>query len=387
MRVLITGGGLAGMTLGYWLQRYGSEPVIIEQADELRRDGYAIDFFGAGYDTAARMGLIASLKEQAIPLEAISYVNRAGRPIASINGALLARITGDKYLGLMHATLEETLFAALAGRVEVRFGRALTAVSASDERVEVTLSDGATEAIDLLIGADGLHSRTRELVFGPEEQFRRFLGYMVACYPLADRYGIGRAWKMYQTPGRMVGAYPSRRAGEIVTLFMYHAAEPERVAAGERLARLRELFAGVEWITPRLLADAEETQRFFLDAVSQVSMPVWSRGRVCLVGDACACPTLISGQGASLAMGGAYLLARALGESGSWREAFQRYEQWMRPPVERAQRHARSLAASFAPATRAGVLAARVLLPIVMRDAFAGLLRREFSAESFLPPA
>ncbi len=384
MRVLICGGGIAGLTLAYWLQQYAIPCVVLEQATNLRRDGYAIDFFGTGYDVAQRMGLIARLEAQQVPLDVIAYVNRAGKPVATLERTLLQRITQGKYLALMHQTLTETLYDALGGRVEVRFGRSLASIQPGPDAVDVTFTDGKRASFDVLIGADGVHSRTRELVFGPEARFCRFLGYMVASYPLADHYGIGRSWQMYTTPGRLVGAYVSRQEGEIITFFLYHQAQPDRLAPAQRLPRLRQVFADMGWMTPCLLADVSASERIFLDAVSQIRMPAWSAGRVALVGDACGCPTLVSGQGASLAMGGAYLLAEALHETTTYQDAFRRYEQRMRPHVQTQQQHARGLAKSFAPTSHIGVLAQRVLLKVVLRDTFTSLLRRQFGAESLL---
>src|SRR6266536_2210366 len=123
MRVLISGGGIAGLTLAYWLHQYDIPSVVIEQANDIRRDGYAIDFLGTGYDVAERMSLIDRLAARQIPYEALVYVNKADKPIARLDAALLRTITDGKYMGLMHSTLEEVLYEALAGKNEVRFGR------------------------------------------------------------------------------------------------------------------------------------------------------------------------------------------------------------------------------------------------------------------------
>ncbi len=172
MRVFISGGGIAGLTLAYWLHQYDIPSVVIEQARDLRRDGYAIDFLGIGYDVAERMGLMKRLASQQIPFETLAYVNKTGKHIAKLDGALLRSITDGKYMGLMHSTLEEVLYEALAGQVEVRFGRSLVAIQPGPLAVVVTFNDGTSESYDLLIGADGVHSNARALVFGPEDQFR-----------------------------------------------------------------------------------------------------------------------------------------------------------------------------------------------------------------------
>jgi 2-polyprenyl-6-methoxyphenol hydroxylase-like FAD-dependent oxidoreductase len=387
MRVLISGGGIAGLTLAYWLHQYNITPVVIERANEIRRDGHAIDFFGTGYDVACRMGLIDRLAARQLPFEGFVYVNKDGKPIARMDAALIRAFSDGKYMGLMHTTLGEVLYEALEGSVEVRFGRWLVAVEPGPDAVEVTFNDGTSESFDLLIGADGVHSATRALVFGPEEQFSRYLGYTIACYPLVDRYGIGQTVQMYSEPGRMVTVYCTPQANDLLLFFMYQAARKEHVPREQRLARLREVFAGMGWLTEQFLADVSPSQNVFMDAVIQIQMPTWHQGRVALVGDACDCPTLLSGQGASVAMGGAYLLARALHESADYQQAFRRYEQQMFAPALAEQKSGRSFAKSFLPATPLGLFVQQTMLKVLLRPMFRGLLRRMlFGAQSFLPP-
>lgn len=382
MRVLISGGGIAGLTLAYFLHQHGLTPVVIERASGPRQEGYAIDFFGLGYEIAERMNLIDRLADQQIPFDVLAYVNAQGKLLAKLDMALVQKITNGKYLGLMHGTLEEALYEALAGAVEVRFGCELLRVVQGRGTVEVTFNDGTSEAFDLLIGADGVHSATRALVFGPEDPFRRYLGYTIAGYPLVDRYSIGRAWKMYLEPGRLAAALCTTKADEILTFFLYRSASPEHLPREQRLSRLREVFAGMGWLTQQLLSDVNPSANVFMDAVIQIQMPSWHQGRVVLVGDACGCPTLLSGHGASLAMAGAYLLAEALHEAAIYQEAFQRYEQQLRPYVQAQQKQARGFARFFLPGTPLGLFAQKTLAKVLFREAFRSVLRREFSAPS-----
>jgi 2-polyprenyl-6-methoxyphenol hydroxylase-like FAD-dependent oxidoreductase len=385
MRVLISGGGIAGLTLAYWLHQYNIPSVVIEQAKAIRREGYAIDFFGTGYDVASRMGLIDRLEDQQVPFEALVYVNKDGKQIAKLDSALIRKVTDGKYMGLMHATLEEVLYEALEGAVKIRFGRWITAIEAGPDAVEVMFNDGTTESFDLLIGADGVHSATRALVFGPEGQFSRYLGYTIACYPVADRYGIGHTFQMYNEPGRMAAAYCTPQGDDLLLFFMYQSSQPEHVPREQRLAHLREIFAGMGWLTQRFLSDVSPSESVFMDAVIQIQMPTWHRGRVALVGDACDCPTLLSGQGASLAMGGAYLLAKALHDPADYQEAFRRYEQQMSAYVLEQQKSGRSFAKSFLPGSPLGLFVQQTIMKVLFREAFGGLLRRQFVAPSILP--
>ncbi|MDQ2902165.1 MAG: FAD-dependent monooxygenase [Chloroflexota bacterium] len=386
MRVLISGGGIAGLTLAYWLQRSAISSVVIEQANAIRRDGYAIDFFGTGYDVASRMGLIGQLRSRQIPFEALVYVNKDSKTIARLDMALIRKITEGKYMGLMHETLEEVLYEALEETVDVRFGRWITAIESGPDAVVVTFNDGTTETFDLLIGADGVHSRTRALLFGPEEQFSRYLGYTIACYPLADRYGIGKTFQMYNEPGRMAAAYCTPQADDLLLLFfMYQSSKPEHMPREQRLSHLRKVFAGMGWLTEKFLSDVDPSVNVFMDAVIQIQMPTWHQGRVALVGDACDCPTLLSGQGASLAMGGAYLLAKALHDTTDYQEAFRRYEQQMSAYVLDQQKSGRSFAKSFLPGSPLGLFVQQAMMKVLLREAFGGLLRRQLFAPSILP--
>lgn len=385
MRVLISGGGIAGLTLAYWLHQYHIPAVVIEQAKGVRRDGYAIDFFGTGYDVAERMSLIDQLRSRQIPFEALVYVHKDSKTIARLDMALIRKLTEGKYMGLMHETLEEVLSEALEGGVEVRFGRWIERLEQRTDAVEVTFNDGATETFDLLIGADGVHSKTRALVFGPEEQFSRYLGYTIACYPLADRYGIGKTFQMYNEPGRMAAAYCTPQADNLLLFFMYQSPKPEHVPREQRLAHLRKVFANMGWLTEQFLSDVDPEVSVFMDAVIQIQMSTWHQGRVALVGDACDCPTLLSGQGASLAMGGAYLLAKALHDIADYQEAFRSYEQQMSAYVLEQQKSGRSFAKSFLPGSPLGLFVQQAMMKVLLREAFSGLLRRQFFAPSILP--
>ncbi|MEP7289534.1 MAG: FAD-dependent monooxygenase [Chloroflexota bacterium] len=384
MKILISGGGIAGLTLAYWLHNYGFTPVVIEQADGIRHDGYGIDFFGTGYDVASRMGLIEQLHNQAIPIQFVSYVDSKGKNIAKLDIALMEKVMKGNYIALMHWTLEESLYETIKNDVEIRFGCSLKAVQQNNDAVIATFDDGVTESFDLLIGADGIHSNTRQLVFGPESQFGRYMGYYVACYPLPDRYGIGQTWRNYTEPKRQVGVYCSNNEGQIITLFMYAANDNGPIPPEQRLSCLRQTFDGMGWITPQLLNDVNDSTKIYMDTVTQIHMPSWHQGRVGLVGDASSCLTLISGQGASMAMGGAYLLAQALRDNLHYEDGFCQFEKRMRPEIETRQKNARDFAKAFVPGSNVELIVQKLVMKLILRDLFIGVLRKQFGSESIL---
>lgn len=385
MRVLISGGGVAGLTLAYWLRRRGVEPVVVERAQHGRLGGYGIDFFGTGYDVATRMGIIDQLTPHQLPVDSVDFVDESGRATARLTDALLDRIVRGPHLGLMHTTLEGALLDAVRNDVEIRYGQTICAVRQSRAAVEVDFAGGGTERFDLLVGADGIHSVTRGLVFGPEAGFARYLGCHLASFPVPDRYDLGRVRAHYTEPGRQTVVYPTGQPGELITLFLFRAPHSGSFPRGIRRDLLRSTFDSMGWITPSLLADAPAGESIFMDTMTQIVMSTWHRGRVALIGDACGCMTMVSAQGVSMAMAGAYILAEALSANSDHASAFHRYQQRMRGEVIRRQRNALFFARSLVPRTSTGLIAQNFVSRLVMRNAFAPALRRQFGTGTILP--
>lgn len=358
MKVLISGAGIAGPTLAYWLKHFGAEPTLIESAPRFRTGGYLVDFWGLGYDVAERMGLVPELQAKGYRFREVRFVNEAGRKEGGFPLAAWARITKDRYTSIPRGLLSEMIFRKIENRVETIFGDTIRSLEPSDSEVQVTFSKGSPRFFDLVIGADGLHSRVRELAFGPQARFEKYLGYKVAAFE-AKGYPVREenVFVMYSRVGFQLSRCAMK---EDKTLFLFIYADPGNPEAPQGIDAhkkiLRERFAHRGWECDAVLDAMDRADELYFDRVSQIWMPEWSKGRVALVGDAAACVSLLAGQGTALAMGAAYTLAGELHRSGGdYRKAFARFQEIFGPFVARKQKAAERFAGSFVPGSRFGL--------------------------------
>jgi 2-polyprenyl-6-methoxyphenol hydroxylase-like FAD-dependent oxidoreductase len=375
MRVVICGAGIAGLSLAWWLDRDGWDVLVIERAPGLRDEGYMIDFLGSGYDVAELMGLTPRLVGIHYPVPKIAYVDQNGRRVAGLDYELFHRRQSGRLLNFMRGDLERVLFEELPGSVEVRFGLTIDEVEPEEGQVEVLLSDGERERADLLVGADGIHSRVRKLVFGEEHQFLRPLGLHTAAYVFEDkdlRRDLAGDFRMLSVPGRQVGLYPIRE--EKVASFFVHRTRAKELPSSY-CEELERVYGDLGWLVPNALRHCGDNLGVYYDQVSQIEMPRWSRGRVTLVGDACQAVSLLAGQGASMAMGGAYLLARELSDNGPVRKCLAAYEARLKPTIEQKQAAGRRTADWFVPPSRRRIAARNSALRLAGLPGLSWLLR------------
>ncbi len=334
--ILISGASVAGPALAYWLNRFGFQTTIVEKAPALREGGYAIDIRGAAQKVAARMGILQNLQQAHTQMQGMLYVDSANRVQAHITPEMMAG-GGDPDIEFIRGDLTRLLYPLTREHTEYIWGDSITSISEQEQGVYVTFERSQPRTFDLVIGADGVHSNVRSLVFGDEAQFIQYLGYHVAIFTTANHMNLQYEERIYRMPGKIAGMYSARHNSEAKAMFYFTS--PQRYQANKLTVEqqkqiVADAYAGEGWEIPRLLESMRQATDFYFDSLDLVRMDSWSRGRVALLGDAGYCASPLSGQGTSLALVGAYVLAGELkAAAGDYQTAFAHYEQEMREYV------------------------------------------------------
>jgi 2-polyprenyl-6-methoxyphenol hydroxylase-like FAD-dependent oxidoreductase len=340
-RILISGAGIGGLALAYWLRRHGFLPTVVERASGSRGGGYKIDLRGAAVDVAERMGIVDAVRRHGIEMLSASWVDATGKRMATLRSDFL-ETRGDKSIEIMRGDLNRILHEAPGADVEYLFNDSIAQIAEVDGELDVSFGRAAPRRFDLVVGADGVHSNVRSLTFGDEAGFVDDLGgYYVATFTVPNRLNLDRWDLFYMVPGKTMNVASVRQDADARAVFLF-ASPPlnyDRRDAAQQKKIVADLFAGLAWEIPWMLGEMRDAPDFFLDNVNQVRMDRWSSGRAVLIGDAGYAPCLASGQGTSLAIVGAYVLAGELkAAAGDHRVAFPRYEQQMREYVEQNQK-------------------------------------------------
>ncbi|NEB02158.1 FAD-dependent monooxygenase [Streptomyces sp. SID13726] len=327
--VLISGASIAGPALAFWLNRHGYAVTVVEKAHAPRSGGYPIDVRGTALEVVRRMGILPRLRDARVDLRRFTFLDGDGGTVASVEprGAEGPDVEG-RDVEVPRGELTDALYSVVRDDVEFLFDDSVDTLDRSGHGVDVTFRGGGSRTFDMVFGADGLHSRTRELVFGPEERFHRYLGYCFAGFTMRNTLGLSREIAMWNVPGRAAALYAVGDGDEVHAFLNFARPEPSFGAFRDPEAQrdlVAGVFAGAGWEVPGMIAAMYEADDLFVDVVSQIRMPRWSDDRVALVGDAAYAPSFLTGQGSSLALVGAYMLACSLAGRDA-AEGFAAYE-------------------------------------------------------------
>lgn len=358
MKVLISGASIAGPVLAYWLSRHGFDVTVVERSPALRKTGgHAVDLFRTAMEISERMGVLPDIEAHATGTTRM-FIHRPGssRP-ARLDYVKLIGAMSDRHVEIMRDDLSEIYYRAGRDDVEYLFGDTITSISADGD---VTFGHNPPRRFDVVVGADGLHSGVRRLTFG-DNISENFLGGYLSVVSVPKNLARDGEMTGYLKPGHMAGIYTADHLDDARAVYIFRPSQPLDYDYRDEDRQRAQLRAAFEHTAPevdRWLAEIPRTPTFYFDAITQLQMRTWSRGRVTLVGDAGYCPGPAVGGSTSLAVYGAYVLAAEMVRAGDdHAAAFAAYERTMLPRVVSSRKLARVNAKTVVPMTGRGIRA------------------------------
>jgi 2-polyprenyl-6-methoxyphenol hydroxylase-like FAD-dependent oxidoreductase len=339
--VLVSGASVAGVTAAYWLAHHGHSVTVVERYPGLRPGGQAIDVRGPALTVLERMMLRAAADHRRTRIRGSSVVDRDGNELSrDTESTPTGGIIDNPDIELLRDDLVELLYDASKLTAEYLFDDSIESLEDDGSAVAVTFEREPARSFDLVIGADGLHSNVRQLVFGPEDQFIDRLGTHAAIFTVPNFLDLDYWQTWHYGDNTMAGVYSARNNTEARAMvgFMETDLRIDYRDTEAQFAELERRMADDGWVRPQLLEYMRTAPDFYFDEMSQIKMDRWSKGRVALVGDAGYCCSPLSGQGTSVALLGAYILAGELAAAGDdYEKGFTSYQAEFQDYVKRNQ--------------------------------------------------
>ena len=294
-KVLISGAGIAGTTLAYWLRRHGFAPTVVERAPAPRAGGHAVDIRGTALGVVDRMGLLGRVRELSTDMRGMSFVNGAGKTLVKVTEhTLTGGLTDSDDVEILRDDLTNTLASVAQEGVEYVYGDRITGITQDADGARVTFAHGEARDFDLVVGADGQHSAVRSLIFGAEKQFSHYLDTYLAVFTIPNFLGLDHWQTFHMTPGKMAGVYSARGNTEARAMLGFQSPELDfdRHDVEQQRKLIADLFTDQGWEVPRLLREMASSELYF-DSMTQIRMDRFTEGRVALIGDAGYGPCLL----------------------------------------------------------------------------------------------
>ncbi len=379
--VLISGAGIGGPALAFWLRRHGFAPTVVEVAPAPRPGGHAVDLRGAGREVVSRMGLLDAVRAERVDERGFAYVDGRGRWSARMPASLFEGEGMVAEIEIMRGNLTRILYEATCDGTEYLFSSRITGLAEDGDGVKVTFADGGVRRFDLVVGADGLHSGVRRLAFGPSEQFVRHLGGYMAYFTVPDPGTLDHWFLMHGAPGGLVAGIRPENGGTAKAMLSFTSPPLDYsrhdVAAQQEI--LRSKFAGAGWLVPQILAAMPGADDFYFDSLSQVHIGQWHRGRTVLLGDAGYCGSPLAGLGTAVALVAAYVLAGELAASPDDHvAAFARYQDSIGSYVRQCQALPPGGVKGFAPNSAFMIRMRNLSMSMMTRWPMRALTARQF---------
>jgi 2-polyprenyl-6-methoxyphenol hydroxylase-like FAD-dependent oxidoreductase len=359
VRILISGASISGPVLAYWLTRHGFDVTVVERAPALRKTGgHAVDLFRPAMEISEKMGVLPRIEALATGTNTATIYREGTRRPVRVDITKAVSAISDRHVEIMRDDLSEAYYDAGRDHVEYLFGDSITAISPD---VEVTFEHAAPCRFDLVVGADGLHSNVRRLIFGEDVGHTQFLGGYLAVESVPKTLAHDGEMISHIGAGRLAAIYTAQPLDDARVVFLFRTKKELEYHYRDAL-RQKELLcaavAGMHAMVDGWLDELDRTPTFYFDSITQLQLDTWSRGRVTLVGDAGYCPGPAVGGSTSIAVLGAYVLAGELARANAdYAQAFAAYEREMADPVRRSRAFARAVAKSIVPSSAAGVWA------------------------------
>jgi 2-polyprenyl-6-methoxyphenol hydroxylase-like FAD-dependent oxidoreductase len=369
--ILISGASIAGPALAWWLNKYGFNVTIVEKAPKLRDGGYRVDIRGAAAEVVERMGLMADVREDGTALKGSSLVNRKGKTILNLDDPNIFGMRQENDVEIMRGDLTTILYDATKYTTEYIFDDSITGIFQTRNDVTVTFKNGEPRNFDLVVGADGLHSNVRNLTFGNHPSFINDLGHYVAICTIPNYFKLDHREISYPSAGKLINVYSTHKQDEAKAFFMFASApikyNHHDIAQQKNI--LANHFKNAGWETEKLLQAMHSADDFYFDSISQVQVDSLSKSRVVLLGDAGYCPSPASGQGTSMALVGAYVLAGELAAANSDHfAAFLKYEWEMKGYIRKNQQLGISVLSEMIPKSKRQVWFQNLMLSLLTRS-------------------